>query len=94
MDDKYIEETIHHEDKDTVFIDTDLKALLLKSVPPTWYNAYLLKGTQMTDNFCQMLSYFIQFQSITDIQGTSKSFAVSQSLDTRNQHKYIGTNCG
>ena len=33
----------HDEDKDTVFTDTDLKAILLKSVPSAWQNAYLLK---------------------------------------------------
>ena len=37
--------------KDTVFTETNLKALLLKSMPSSWQNAYLLKGTQTTDNF-------------------------------------------
>ena len=77
-----------------VSTDTILKALLLKSVPLTWQNAYLLKGTQSTGNFCQTLAYFVQFQSITDTQGVSKSYAVSQSLDTRKQHTCIHTNCG
>ena len=79
------------EERDTIFTDTDLKALLLKSVPLTWQHAYLLQGTQTTDNFSQMLSYFVQFQSITDTQWISKSYSVSQSLDTRKQHKYICT---
>ena len=35
----------HDDKKDTVFTDTDLKALLLKSMPSSWQNAYLLKGT-------------------------------------------------
>ena len=84
----------HDEEKDTVFTDTDLKALLLKSVPLTWQNAYLLKGTQSTDNFCQMLAYFVQFQSIRDTQGASKLYAVSQCVDTKRQYKYICTSHG
>ena len=31
----------HDEDKDKIFTDMDLKALLLKSVPSVWQNAYL-----------------------------------------------------
>ena len=58
----------HDDNKDTVFTDMDLKALLLKSVPTAWQNAYLLKCTRNTDNFQQMLSYFIQFQNITNVQ--------------------------
>ena len=84
----------HDEEKDTVFIDTDLKALLLKSVPVTWQNAYLLKGTRLTDNLCQMLAYFVQFQSITDTQGSSKPYTISQSADNRKPYKYICTNRG
>ena len=57
-----------HEGQDSVFTDTDLKALLLKSMPLSWQNAYLLKGTCVSDNFCQMLSYFVQSQSIGDSQ--------------------------
>ena len=60
-----------HEDQDSVFTDTDLKALLLKSMPLSWQNAYLLKGTCVSDNFCQMLSYFVQSQSIGDSQVAS-----------------------
>ena len=61
----------HNDKKDTVFTDTDLKGLLLKSMPSSWQNAYLLKGTQTTDNFQQMLSYFVQIQSITDNQSVT-----------------------
>ena len=39
------------EEKDMIFTDTDLKALLLKSMPHTWQNSYLLKGTRITDDF-------------------------------------------
>ena len=35
----------HDEDKDTIFSNSDLKALLLKSMPISWQNAYILKGT-------------------------------------------------
>ena len=84
----------HDEEKDTVFTDTDLKARLWKSVPITWQNAYLLKGTRSTDNFCQMLAYFVQFQSITDAQGSSKPYAISLSVNTRKPYKYICTNHG
>ena len=63
-----------HEDQDSVFTDTDLKALLLKSMPLSWQNAYLLKGTCVSHNFCQMLSYFVQTQSIGDSQVASKPF--------------------
>lgn len=51
-------------------------------------------GTRNTDNFCQVLSCSIRFQSITDTQGASKSFAASQRLEIRNEHQYICTNCG
>jgi hypothetical protein len=63
-----------HEDQDSVFTDTDLKALLLKPIPLSWQNTYLLKGTSVSDNFCQMLSYFVQFQSIGDSQVAFKPF--------------------
>jgi hypothetical protein len=60
---------MQHDDKiDTVFTDTDLRAMLLKSMPSSWQNAYLLKGTQNTDDSQKMLSYFVQLQSITDNQ--------------------------
>ena len=48
----------HDDKKDAAF--TALKDLLLKSMPPSWQNAYVLKGTQTTDAFQQMLSYFVQ----------------------------------
>ena len=41
----------HDDDKDSAFTDTDLKALLLKSMPLSWQNAYLLKGTRVSDDF-------------------------------------------
>ena len=84
----------HDEDKDTPFTDTDLKALWLKSVPSAWQNIYLLQGIRNTDDFQQMLSYFIQYQSITDTQGFSKPFANSQNLEIKQQHEYIRTNRG
>ena len=83
----------HDEEKDTVFTDTDLKVFLLKLLPSTWQNASVLKGTRNTDNFWQILSYFIQYQNITDTQGISKLFATPQNLEIRQQHKYICTNC-
>jgi hypothetical protein len=82
----------HDDDKDAAFTDTDLKALLLKSMPLSWQNAYLLKGTRISDDFWQMLSYFIQFQNITDNQTGMKVFSASQSLDNGRQHKYSCTN--
>ena len=41
----------HDDNKDSAFTDTDLKALLLKSMPLSWKNAYLLKGTRVSDDF-------------------------------------------
>jgi hypothetical protein len=84
----------HDDDKDAAFTDTDLKALLLKLMPLSWQNAYLLKGTCISDDFRQMLSYFVQFQSITDNQTGLKVYSASQGLDSGKQHKYICTNCG
>ena len=63
-----------HDNQDSVFTDTDLKALLLKSIPLSWQNTYLLKSTRASDNFCQMLSYFVQSQSIGERQVASKPF--------------------
>jgi hypothetical protein len=68
---------IPHDNQDSVFTDTDLKALLLKSIPLSWQNAYLLKGTHVSDNFCQMLSYFVKSQSIGEHQVVSKPFLSS-----------------
>ena len=84
----------HDDDKDTVFTVSDLKALLLKLMPLSWQNAYLLKGTCISDDFRQMLSYFVQLQSITDNQTGTKTFSILQSLDNGRQHKYICTNRG
>ena len=38
-----------------------------------------------------MLSYFIQFQNITETQGFSKSFATPQNFEIKQQHKYSCT---
>ena len=70
-------------EKDLIFTDTDLKALLLKSMPPTWQNLYLLKGTQIMGDFQQMLAYFVQFQSITDSQATIRSNPSSTTWDQK-----------
>ena len=85
---------LHNNEKDTVFTDTDLKTLLLKSMPLNWQNSYLLKGTCTSDDFHKMLSNFVQLQSITDTQAILRSGATSQNTDNRNQHKYVCTNCG
>jgi hypothetical protein len=84
----------HNDKKDTVFMNTDLKALLLKSLPSSWQNVYLLKGTQTTDDFRQMLSYFVQLQSITDSQTIAKAPSVSSGFDIGKHHKYVCTNHG
>ena len=84
----------HDDEKDAVFTDANLKALLLKSMPLTWQNSYLQKGTCTSDNFRRMLSYFVQLQSITDTQVLSRSGATFQNIDSRNQHKCIRTNRG
>ena len=60
-----------HDEQDSTFTETNLKALLLKSIPLAWQNAYMLKGTCATDNFCQMIPYFVQTQSIGDNQTRS-----------------------
>ena len=68
-----------HENQNSLFTDTDIKALLLRSMPLSWQNAFFLKGTCVSDNFCQMLSYFVQSQSIGDSQVASKpSFLLPQ----------------
>ena len=84
----------HDKHKDMIFSDNDLKALLLKSMPTSWQYAYLLKGTCVTDDFCKMLAYFVQFQSITDTHTMSKSFSTAQELSTTRQYKYTCTNHG
>ena len=63
-----------HDNQDSVFTDTDLKALLLKSMPLACQNAYLLKGTCVSDNFFPIISFFVQSQSIGDSQVASKPF--------------------
>ena len=84
----------HDDDKDALFTDTDLKALLFKLMLLLWQNAYLLKGTCVSDDFWKMLSYFVQFQSITDNQTGLKVFSASQGFDNGRQHEYSFTNCG
>ena len=84
----------HDDNKDAAFTDTDLKALLLKLMPLSWKNAYLLKGTRVSDDFRQILSYFVQFQNITDNQTGTKTFSTLQGLNNERQHKYIRTNRG
>jgi hypothetical protein len=41
----------HNDEKDVMFTNTDLKALLFKLIPVSWQNAYLLKGTCISDDF-------------------------------------------
>ena len=73
------------DEKDSVFTDTDLKALLLKSKPSSWQNAYLSKGKCTPDDFLQILSYFVQLQSITDFKTDTKALSDSQILDSGKQ---------
>ena len=54
----------------------------------------MLKGTQNTDDFQEMLSYSVQLQSITDNQTVARAPSVSQGLDIGKQHKYIRTHNG
>ena len=56
----------HYHDEDSNISELDLKALLLKSMPLSWQHAYALKGTHTSDDYCHMLSYFVQYQLITD----------------------------
>ena len=35
-------------------------------MPTSWQHAYALKGTCISDDYFCMLSYFVQYQSITD----------------------------
>ena len=71
----------HDDENNSVFSDTNLKALFLKSIPLSWQNAYLLKGTHISDDFQLILPYFVQIQSITDNQTSMKAFSALQSLD-------------
>jgi hypothetical protein len=69
-----------HDNQDSVSTDTNIKSLLLKSLPLSWQNAYLLKGTRSSDNFCQMLSYFVQSQFTGNSQVASKPFLSSATM--------------
>ena len=40
-------------------------------MPISWQHAYALKGTCTSGDYCHMLSYFVQYQSITDTSDTS-----------------------
>jgi hypothetical protein len=40
-------------------------------MPIPWQHANTLKGTCTSDDYCHMLSYFVQHQSITDRSDTS-----------------------
>ena len=71
----------HDHDEDSSFSESDLKALLLKSMPISWQHAYALKGTCSSDDYCHMLSYFVQYQSITDkSDNTSIAYACCQEI--------------
>ena len=84
-----------HDKQDSTFTETDLKALLLKSMPLAWQNAYMLRGTCATDNFCQMLSYFVQTQSIGDNQTRSTpSFVPINTCSTRGRISQGCLECG
>ena len=77
-------ELMPHDKQDSTFTETDLKALLLKSMPFAWQNAHMLKGICATDNFCQMLLYFVQTQSIGNNQTRSTpSFPLTNICSTR-----------
>ena len=52
--------------KGMVFMDIDLNALLLRSMQSSLQNAYLTMSTCISENFCQILPSFVQFQGITD----------------------------
>ena len=41
----------HDHDEDSSFSESDLKALLLKSMPISWQHAYALKGTRSSDDY-------------------------------------------
>ena len=68
----------HDDENNSVFSDTNLKALFLKSIPLSWQNAYLLKGTHISDDFQLILPYFVQIQSITDNQTSMKAFSADR----------------
>jgi hypothetical protein len=88
-----------HEDKmDKLFTDMDLKAFMLKWMPFSWQNTYLLKGTHNSDNFHPILSYFVQFQGITDNPIFQKPYSCNASIypsfGCGNQYIYLRNDCG
>ena len=72
---------LYDEDKDMIFTNMNLKALLLKSMPSTWQISYLLKGNTSLTIFWQMLAYLLQFQSITDAHTVTRSNSASANWD-------------
>jgi hypothetical protein len=60
----------HIHDEDSSFSESDLKSPLLKSIPTSWQHAYASKGTHASGDYFHMLSYFVQYQLITDKSDT------------------------
>jgi hypothetical protein len=56
----------HDQEVDSISSNSDFKALLLKAMPISWQDANALKDPCTLDGYCQMLSYFVQYQSISD----------------------------
>jgi hypothetical protein len=52
---------VEKDNEDSSFSELDLKALLLKSMPTSWQQADALKVTHTSDDYCDMLSYFVQY---------------------------------
>ena len=52
---------VENDKEDSSSSELDLKALLLKSMPTSWQHAYALKVTHTSDNYCHMLSSFVQY---------------------------------
>ena len=77
----FLMQMLYDEDKDMIFTNMNLKALLLKSMPSTWQISYLLKGNTSLNIFWQMLAYLLQFQSITDAHTVTRSNSASANWD-------------
>ena len=56
----------HDQEVDSISSNSDFKALLLKTTPISWQDANALKGPCTLDDYCQMLTYFVHYQSISD----------------------------
>jgi hypothetical protein len=52
---------VEKDNEDSSSSELDLKALLLKSMPISGQHAYALKVTHTSDDYCHMLSYFVQY---------------------------------